>query len=122
MLYDQWRQNKLQLKCFSIFDSAIVLPNGDVPICQNLPLKLGNINEQSLDQILHSAATTEQQKWHSNNCNKCWINYHRKYDVVLYRTFEKFFGRWTTKKVFGYYQWDEDSRKSYTELMQEKAP
>jgi hypothetical protein len=120
ILYDQWRKKKLQLRCFSIFDSTIVLPNGDVPICQNLDLKLGNIHRQSLDAILQSEETTEQQNWHSHNCNKCWINYHRKYDVVLYRTFEKFFGRWTTKKVFGYYQWDEDNRKSYNQVMDPK--
>lgn len=121
VLYDQWKQNKLQLRCFSILDSMVVLPNGDVPICQNLDLKLGNIHRDSLDTILNTEETIHQQDWHSKNCNKCWINYHRKYDVVLYRTFENLFGRWATKKMFGYYQWDEDARMSYNRLMEKQA-
>lgn len=116
VLYNNWRQNKTRLRCFSIFDSIIVLPNGDVPICQNLDLKLGNVHNAPLDEIINSAATVEQQKEHSKNCNKCWINYHRKYDVVLYKSFENFFGRWVTQKLFGYYQWDESSQHTYKEL------
>lgn len=116
VLYDSWKEGKTQLGCFSIFDSIIILPNGDVPICQNLDIKLGNIHTHSLDQILSSKATIDQQKWHSKNCNGCWINYHRKYDVVLYRTFENYFGRWATKKLFGYYQWDEQITTAYNDL------
>lgn len=116
VLYNNWRQHKTQLRCFSIFDSIIVLPNGDVPICQNLDLKLGNVHTASLDAIINSAATVEQQKEHSRNCNKCWINYHRKYDVVLYKSFENFFGRGVTQKLFGYYQWDESTKTTYKEM------
>ena len=116
VLYNNWKNNKTQLKCFSIFDSVIVLPNGDVPICQNLDLKLGNIHRHSLDDILNSAETIDQQKWHNKNCNKCWINYHRKYDVVLYKSFENYFGSWATRKLFGYYQWDDNNKTTYKDL------
>ena len=119
VLYDNWRNNKTRLRCFSIFDSIIILPNGDVPICQNLDLKLGNIYNKSLDEILGSDETIEQQKWHSKNCNSCWINYHRKYDVVLYKSFENYFGRWATRKLFGFYQWDEQCNTTYKELFHE---
>ena len=116
VLYNNWKNNKTQLRCFSIFDSIIVLPNGDVPICQNLDIKLGNIHDLSLDKILNFEKTIHQQKWHSHNCNQCWINYHRKYDVVLYKSFENYFGRWATGKLFGYYQWDEHSKTTYNEI------
>lgn len=118
VLYNNWKKNKTQLKCFSIFDSIIILPNGDVPICQNLDTKLGNIHNHTLDQILNSEETIAQQKWHNKNCNSCWINYHRKYDVVLYKSFETYFGRWATKKMFGFYQWD-DHQSNYKDIFEQ---
>ena len=117
VLYDEWRKKKLKLKCHSILDSLIVLPNGDVPICQNLDLKLGNLYESNLDEVFNSAASQDVQKDHVNNCNQCWINFHRKYDVVLYRTFEKYFGKGITSKVFGYYQWEENSKTTYSQYI-----
>jgi len=116
VLYDEWRKKELKLKCFSILDSLVVLPNGDVPICQNLDVMIGNVHKQTLDEIFNSKPTQDLQKEYVHNCNACWINFHRKYDVVLYRSFEKYFGRWVTSKMFGYYQWDAD-RNSYKEIV-----
>lgn len=106
LLYNLWEQRQLRVRCFSIFDNVIVLPNGDVPICQNLPTKLGNIYQATLDEILNSANTIKTQDFHSKHCNSCWINYHRKQDVVLYRNMEAIFGRKAISKVLGYYQWN----------------
>jgi len=36
VLYDEWRRGGVKLSCNSILDSVVVLPNGDIPICQNL--------------------------------------------------------------------------------------
>jgi len=113
VLYNEWRQNKLKMRCYSILDSLVILPDGDVPICQNLDLKIGNIYRQSLDEIFNSKATQDIQKEYVHNCNLCWLNFHRKYDVILMRTFEKYFGKWVTGKLFGYYQWEEDARTTY---------
>ena len=113
VLYDEWRKKDLQLKCFSIMDSVVVLPNGDVPICQNLDLKLGNIFNEPLDEIFNKEATQQLHKEYVHNCNQCWMAFHRKYDVALYRTFEKNFGHWATSKMLGYYQWSDDVSLSY---------
>ena len=107
-LYPNWLSGNLRLTCNSIMDSLIVLPDGSVPICQNLNLKLGNVNEKSLDEIFNSEASVKTQKHYSKNCNQCWISYHRKYDIALYKNFEKFFGRRATSKLLGYYKWDAD--------------
>jgi MoaA/NifB/PqqE/SkfB family radical SAM enzyme len=109
-LYQKWVTGKLRLGCHSIMDSVIVLPDGDVPICQHLPTRLGNIHRQSLDEVFNSAGSTKVQLHHSANCNQCWVAYHRKYDIALYRNFEKFFGRWATTKLLGYYKWDTDEK------------
>lgn len=117
VLYDEWRKKKLKLNCYSILDSLVILPNGDVPICQNLDLKLGNVNEQSLDVIFNGPETQEIHKEYVHNCNQCWINFHRKYDIILYRNLEKFFPKTLTRKLFGYYQWTEDASTSYSQFM-----
>ncbi len=38
-----------------------------------------------LDAAFNSAASRKVQQHHSQNCNQCWVAYHRKYDVALYR-------------------------------------
>jgi MoaA/NifB/PqqE/SkfB family radical SAM enzyme len=109
-LYKNWAEGKLRLGCHSIMDSLIVLPDGDVPLCQHLPTRLGNIYQQSLDEVFNSPQSNKLQGYHSANCNQCWVAYHRKYDIMLYRSMEKFFGRWATTKLLGYYQWDIDEK------------
>ena len=117
VLYDEWRRGGLKLSCNSILDSIVVLPNGDVPICQNLDVLIGNIHTNSLDEILDSSQTREKQKHYSKNCNACWINFHRKYDIILYRSFERYFGKHVTSKILGYYWWEKDKKRSYRSIM-----
>jgi MoaA/NifB/PqqE/SkfB family radical SAM enzyme len=115
-LYPNWLAGNLRLSCNSILDSLIVLPDGSVPICQNLNIKLGNVHEKTLDEIFNSEASVHTQQHYSKNCNQCWISYHRKYDIALYKNFEKIFGRTATSKLLGYYQWDSGG-KSYSQAV-----
>ena len=117
VLYDEWRRGNLKLKCYSILDSLVVLPNGDVPICQNLDVLIGNIFSNTLDEVFNGPDAVKKQKHYSANCNACWINFHRKYDVILYRTFERYFGRHVTGKLLGYYWWEKEKKKSYRQTI-----
>jgi MoaA/NifB/PqqE/SkfB family radical SAM enzyme len=108
-LYDSWRKKQTRIRCMSILDSLVVFPSGDVPICQYLDLQLGNVFNQSLDIIFNSPAAQNKQKLYSHNCNQCWLAFHRKYDISLYRQMEKMFGRWATTKLLGYYQWQDQT-------------
>ncbi|MCW3074938.1 MAG: Radical domain protein [Flaviaesturariibacter sp.] len=117
VLYDEWRKGALKMRCYSILDSLVILPNGDVPICQSLDLKIGNVFEQSLDIIFNGKETQNLHDHYVHNCNQCWLNFHRKYDVILYRTFEKYFGKNITSRLFGYYQWEETALKSYKQVL-----
>ncbi len=119
VLYDEWRKGDLKMSCNSIIDSLCILPNGDVPLCQNLGVKIGNIFNNSLDEIINSDETKKTQKHYQHNCNGCWVNFHRKYDVVLHRMFEKYFGKAITEKMFGRYQWEADRKKTYAQYMKE---
>jgi MoaA/NifB/PqqE/SkfB family radical SAM enzyme len=116
-LYDNWVKGELRLKCHSILDSVIILPDGSVPICQNLNIQLGNIHDNSLDDIFNSEENTKKQHYYCENCNQCWISYHRKYDIILYRNFEKFFGKWAAQKMLGFYKWDTDENMTYRKAL-----
>jgi len=121
LLYDEWRKKKLNMKCRSILDSIVIHPDGSVPICQNLDLKLGNVNTNTLDNIFNSLASQEIQNKHVHGCNQCWINFHRKYDIVMMRTLEKGLPKWLIEKIFGDYQWTNNKKVTYKQFMEQNA-
>ena len=112
-LYDEWRNGRLKLRCQSILSSLVIHSNGDVPLCQNLGVKLGNIHSQSLDEIFNGKAACQMQCDYSRNCNDCWINFHRKYDIILIRNMERLLPKWLLEKFYGPYQWTADSKTTY---------
>ena len=119
-LYDEWRKGHLKLRCQSIFSSLVIHSNGDVPICQNLGVNLGNIRENSLDEIFNGKAAHRTQCKYSKECNGCWINFHRKYDIILLRNFEKLLPKRVIEWFYGPYQWSGDSRDTYKKFFQTK--
>lgn len=112
-LYDEWRNGRLRLRCQSIMSSLVVHSNGDVPLCQNLDVVLGNIHRQSLDDIFNGVAACQTQCHYSKCCNDCWINFHRKYDIILARNFERVLPKWFIEKFYGPYQWTADPTQTY---------
>lgn len=121
LLYDEWRKKQTKIKCYSILDSVVIHPNGDVPICQNLSLKLGNVHEQSLDEIFNSVASQKTQKDYVHNCNQCWIAFHRKYDIVMLRTLERFFPKSIIEIIYGKYQWCFDKNLTYRQYLEKHS-
>lgn len=112
-LYDEWKNQRLNLRCHSIFSQLVIHSNGDVPICQNLDVVLGNIHQNTLDEIFNSKATGKIQCQYSKECNGCWINYHRKYDIILMRNLEKLLPKPLIELFYGKYQWTSDRRTTY---------
>lgn len=112
-LYDEWKNQRLQLRCHSIFSELVVHSNGDVPLCQNLDVILGNIHHNTLDEIFNSRQTRKTQCRYSNTCNNCWINYHRKYDIILLRNLEKVFPKRLIELFYGKYQWTNCRHTTY---------
>jgi sulfatase maturation enzyme AslB (radical SAM superfamily) len=117
VLYDEWRTGGTKLTCNSILESIVILPNGDVPICQNLDVLIGNIFSNTLDEIFNGPETQKKHAYYSKNCNACWINFHRKYDIVLYRSFERYFGKFVTSKILGYYWCEKEKKKKYKQVV-----
>ena len=112
-LYDQWRNGHLHLRCQSITNSLVIHPDGNVPLCQNLDVVLGNIKDESLDSIFNSAESVATQCRYSKECNGCWINFHRKYDIILLRNLEKVLPKKIIEMFYGDYQWCANSRLTY---------
>ena len=112
-LYDQWRSGHLRLPCKSILSSLVVHSNGDVPLCQNLDVVLGNIHRQSLDEIFNGPASSGMQCRYSRNCNDCWINFHRKYDIILLRSMERLMPKHLVEAFCGPYRWTEAPGMTY---------
>ncbi len=116
-LYSKWRDGKLNLRCHSILSQVVVHPNGDVPICQNLETVLGNIHEKSFDEIFNSKETVALHKHHTKNCNACWINYHRKYDIIILRNLERIVPKRLIEVFYGKYHWDTNSKCKYRSII-----
>ena len=114
-LYDEWRKGNLRLRCQSIMSSLVIHSNGDVPICQNLDVVLGNVHQQSLDEIFNGSAASKTQCQYSHECNDCWINFHRKYDIILLRNFERLMPKSLIERFYGHYQWTSNPRTTYRE-------
>ena len=112
-LYDEWRHGRLKLRCQSIYSSLVIHSNGDVPVCQNLGVNLGNIRQNSLDEIFNGKAAHKVQCNYDHNCNGCWINFHRKYDIILLRNFEKLLPKRVIEWFYGPYQWTDDRKMTY---------
>lgn len=116
-LYDQWRNGNLRLRCHSICNSLVVHADGNVPLCQNLGIMLGNIKEESLDEIFNSKKSVATQSRYSKVCNGCWINFHRKYDIILLRNMERVLPKKLIEMFYGKYQWCADKRLTYREYL-----
>lgn len=120
-LYGEWRNGTLRLPCRSICSQLVVHSNGNVPLCQNLDTALGNIREQPLDAIFNSAAACAAQRRYGRDCNGCWINYHRKYDIILHRTLERWMPRRAVAALLGDYQWSARPGETYRQFLARHA-
>lgn len=117
-LYDEWKNGRLKLRCHSIFSELVIHSNGDVPLCQNLDVILGNVRENTLDEIFNSPKSCKVQCRYSQACNNCWINYHRKYDIILLRNLERLLPKRIIECFYGPYQWSGERHITYKEHFQ----
>lgn len=115
-LYTSYRNKQVVLPCLSIRDSIVIYPNGDIPLCQNKQTILGNLYNEPLHKIINKKSTKRLHK-ESYNCNGCWINFHRKYDIVLLRSMEKFLPKQIVSLLFGKYRWNNDKSIKYSNFI-----
>jgi len=120
-LYTEYRNGNVLLQCRSIKDSIVIYPGGDVPLCQNKHITIGNVFEEPLKKIMNKKETRKIHKYHKNNCNECWVNFHRKYDIVFFRSLEKIFPKVFLQLFFGKYYWCHNHRLTYNKFLRLRA-
>jgi MoaA/NifB/PqqE/SkfB family radical SAM enzyme len=116
-LYTNHRDGNVKLTCNSITDSIVIYPNGDIPICQNKQIILGNVYEEPINSIMNKKSTIDLHRKHKHGCNECWVNYHRKYDIVLYRNLEAVLPKKVIELILGKYWWSENKNEKYKDVV-----
>lgn len=104
-LYNSWLRGDLRLPCYSIRFSCVVLPQGDVMMCQGKKIILGNLNKRPLSEIWeHARRSKIFEKY--KDCNGCWILCQRSYDVALAIVMKSLIPRAILNRMVGRYDWD----------------
>lgn len=101
LCYQDWLQGRARIPCQSIGGRIVVYPNGDLPLCCHKKITLGNLYEQSLDEIWSSGETKRIQKQFLGSCNDCWISFHKNYDFFYINTLNRCFPEFLTRKILG---------------------
>lgn len=101
--YEKWLSGKLKLPCLSIRTNVVIYPNGDVPLCQHRKVILGNLYEKSFDEIWNGPRTIKLQNEH-RDCNRCWVSYHRYWDLALVKTLDRLLPYSVVERLVGRYQ------------------
>lgn len=67
-------------------------------------MRLGNLNEATLDEILE-AQTTKLLLKRNLYCNQCWLNCQRPFDILVTQTLRTLFPLTLLKRIFGDFDW-----------------
>ncbi|MFZ3077700.1 MAG: radical SAM protein [Candidatus Aenigmatarchaeota archaeon] len=100
--YYRWKSGSLNLPCFSIRTLLTVMPNGDVPLCQQKNEILGNLHERKLDDIWKAAAEKQDK---NKDCNGCWVSCYRSFDNNACRLLNTVLPQFALDRLVGKYGW-----------------
>jgi len=85
--YKNWVEGETRLPCLSIVNRIVVFPNGDIPLCSKKNIILGNLYDNTLDEIWNCDRTKKLQGQY-RYCNDCWISFHRAFDLEYIQSLE----------------------------------
>jgi MoaA/NifB/PqqE/SkfB family radical SAM enzyme len=96
LIYPLWKTGNLILKCTEMKHCPYIMQNGDVIICMEKYIVLGNVYKESFDDIWAKEENFEKLKEYEN-CQDCWGGCYRSLDVR--KIYEKFIGKdaWRVK-------------------------
>jgi len=103
-LYQEWVEGNLKMPCLSIFAKPSVRPNGDVMLCDQKEVVLGNLHKESLGEIWSSKRTLGIQRQYIS-CNSCWSDCSRLFDLEILSWAKTFMSRRLLQRVFPDYDW-----------------
>lgn len=103
-LYPLWAAGDLTMPCLGVFFRPVIRPNGDVHICEPHEIKLGNLYEETMEQIWHKKRTRLLQK-ECFSCNGCWHDVQRLCDISAITAVEPLVPSFILNRVFGKSEW-----------------
>lgn len=101
--YKFWKDNNLKIPCFSIRTNLTVKANGDIPLCQQKDIILGNIYKKSIDEIWKSARELQDGY---KNCSDCWVSCYKGFDNILCRMINSLVPSAVSRKIIGDFDWE----------------
>lgn len=104
-LTNAWMDKKLSIPCWNIRTKCYILGNGDVFLCQQKSVVLGNLNETSFNEIWNSPETIATHEQYAK-CNDCWLACNRPLDAQLAYTGRSLLSADRMTKMFGEHNWD----------------
>lgn len=103
-LYQEWVEGNLKMPCLSIFAKPSVRPNGDVMLCDQKEVVLGNLHKESLGEIWSSKRAFGIQRQYIS-CNGCWSDCSRLFDLEILSWAKTFMSRRLLQRIFPDYDW-----------------
>jgi hypothetical protein len=104
-LNNAWMEKKVSIPCWNIRTKCYVLGNGDVYLCQQKSVVLGNLYEKSLGEVWNSRETIAIHEEY-RACNDCWLACNRPLDAQLAYAGRLVFSRAQMDRMFGEHTWD----------------
>lgn len=84
----KWLLGEIVLPCISKKSRVAVWPGGELPLCFPSGLIVGNLNIQTIDEIMKE--TNTQKLLHKYaSCNRCWVPFNRNIDVEFFLKLRK---------------------------------
>lgn len=105
-LYNKWSRGNLKIPCFSVFLRPSIRANGDVDLCEGKASRLGNLYEQTLEEIWASRKTRDLQR-RFFSCTSCWLDDQKCKDIAISSIMRSFFPLALLNRVFGKYDWED---------------
>lgn len=105
-LHNPWMDKRVKIPCWNINTKCYIMGSGEVHLCQQKSLVLGNLHEKSLGEIWDSPEVREIHKKY-RECNDCWLACNRPFDAQLAYAGTSFMPRPLLKRWLGDYTWDE---------------
>jgi MoaA/NifB/PqqE/SkfB family radical SAM enzyme len=104
-LNNTWMDKNLSIPCWNIRTKCYILGTGDVFLCQQKSVVLGNLNEKSFNEIWNSPETIATHEEYAA-CNDCWLACNRPLDMQLAYAGRLVFSNNRLNKMFGEHDWD----------------
>lgn len=82
-LYRAW-QRGLHIECKGILEHLVMMYDGNVMLCENKSVVLGNFLEQPLEELWASDKVRAKLEEYAKSCNECWMSCMRKTDAKLF--------------------------------------